>query len=307
MSKSKKIDNQKMDEFLEWNLNNKNVGDSHQMQSLNTNSNINCDKNDRLKREENQIKYENNIESEVKMSSSVSMLQTNDTKSLTQTNDNVSQQSISQTQETNFRSNFDYVLKNITKSRNNKKLEIIDIEEINVNKLLKADNQSQDFSQIMEIYNQNELSLDDNQLKLRAQQDILNTFTAHQIKQIMVSLENVDSVKDLSFEQIRCLILSFSDTLRLISSDSTIVSFYRNIFEKYGFPGIAANIQTNLFDKWQQIYIVGCLSGLFEDKVGEKKNIFGILFPETLVRIVMRTNKLSYSQALALINPPQTY
>jgi hypothetical protein len=303
--------NEKFDEFLDWDLNIERI-DKKPKYLLRSHSIIKCENS--VQNEKKTIECDN--QSIGSMSSIIanndiksSIITNNDTKSSIIANNDIksSKQTISQKSGANFRSNFDYILENISKSRNCKKLEIIDVQEIEVNSHSSQStlNESQDLIQIFDLCNdKNELSMDLNELKRRAEEGINKSLTDKQTHEIKISLKNISSIKDLSFDQIRYLIMNFRDTLEVISSDQKIDSFYRNVFEKYGFPGIAANIKTSIFDKWQQIYIIGCLNGLFENKILEKKKIFGILFPETLLRIVMRINRLSYSQALALINPP---
>lgn len=291
--KTETINNEKFDEFLDWDLNIERI-EKKPKYLLRSHSIIKCENS--VRNEEKTIECDNQS---IGSMSSVIANNDNDIKS--------SKQTISQKSGTNFRSNFDYILENISKSRNCKKLEIIDVQEIEVNSHSSQStlNESQDLIQILDLCNdKNELSMDLNELKRRAEEGINKSLTDKQTHEIKISLKNINSIKDLSFDQIRYLIMNFRDTLEVISSDQKIDSFYRNVFEKHGFPGIAANIKTSIFDKWQQIYIIGCLNGLFENKILEKKKIFGILFPETLLRIVMRINRLSYSQALALINPP---
>lgn len=125
----------------------------------------------------------------------------------------------------------------------------------------------------------------------------------------------MSSFKSLSFELICCSIKSFSQTLRQITIESNdgilgirIFSFYRNIFEKFGYPGIVANIQMSLFSKCQKNYIIGCLYGIFENDKQVLSQMFSVLFPQTLVRIIMTTNQLNYEKALDVIRPkPYNY
>jgi hypothetical protein len=199
-----------------------------------------------------------------------------------------------------------YLLNNIKRFGESKYFDLIEIDfsEIDFQNISKDFNSVTQMPQNQSFSDENELSVfDENDLKKRGEEDIKKSFTAQESNDILNSLRNMTSFKSLSFEQISCSIKSFSHTLRQITVESNDHSFYRNIFEKFGYPGIAANIQMSLFSKCQKNYIIGCLYGIFENDKQALDQMFSVLFPETLVRIIMTANQLNYEKALHVIIP----
>ena len=207
-----------------------------------------------------------------------------------------------------FRANFDYVLNNIQRMRASKKLEILQLDFDSYTS--SASNQIDlHFPNTHQIsHDLDESLIDDNDvdeinLKTRGEEDIKQIISEKQFKETMDSLNKIKSLREINFQQIICLIKSFEPNLREISCDQNKSSYFAQLYKNCGIPGIAANIQMSLLTKSQKSYILGCLYGLFpnDQMIGQK--VFGVLFPETLVRMVMNIKQIDYEMALDLLKP----
>ena len=139
-------------------------------------------------------------------------------------------------------------------------------------------------------------------LRVSGEQDIQRHITEDQIKAVLESVKN-SCFEGISFEQIVCLVKSFERILRQISCDPNNSCLFAQIFKNYGFSGIASNIEMSFFSNSQRSYIVGCLYGLFPEDYGIGPKVFGVLFPETLVRITMSLKGIDYNTALNFLKP----
>jgi len=203
-----------------------------------------------------------------------------------------------------FRTQFDYVLRNMKRTNESKPLELIDLD-------LDSDFTSEPMSGSTDIFDLDQtLSEDTNDLfdgmtetevKAKGEEDVNRALSPQELHSMLESIGSVTSLKSLNEGQLCALVKTFADSLRQMGCHPNSDSYFEILYGESGYPGIAATIQMSLFSKKQMFYILGCLYGLFRKRHDFGHKIFGVLFPETLVRIVMRFRTISYEEALDAI------